>query len=129
MGKIHKIPMYNVCTADVIFRIKGILYNEGRIIVDRDSLEFAGHMADDIIIGRNVNELFRVDYHYNSTSFGYNDFVILVKMNITDASEFQDKVIKSDKGYELEFKKIEFKNRKMIESAIAANKDLIEIKE
>lgn len=128
MDGIHKIRMYNICAADVIFRIEGKLYNEGWIVADRDSFEFIGHMADDIIIGRYDWEGYKITYYYNEYGGTVLKKIILnVKINLTDITELIKKVFKSTNGVALAFKDIECKDKDIIHKAINSNKDLIVI--
>lgn len=69
MGMYPKIAVRNVCVVDVCFRMMGKLYNEGKIIVDIDSYDFAGYLTDDVIIGLYEDGKYNIQYYYKNYNF------------------------------------------------------------
>lgn len=69
MDGYHKIAVKNVCIVDICFRRLGLLYNEGRIVVDIDTYDFAGHITDDIIVGFYRNGKYYIHYYYKTYIF------------------------------------------------------------
>lgn len=72
MDGYHKIAVKNVCIVDICFRRLGLLYNEGRIVVDIDTYDFAGHIADDIIVGFYRDGKYYIHYYYKTYIFNVN---------------------------------------------------------
>ena len=72
MDGYHKIAVKNVCVVDVCFRRLGLLYNDGRIIVDIDTYDFAGHITDDVIVGFYRNGKYYIHYYYKTYIFDVN---------------------------------------------------------
>lgn len=72
MDGYHKIAVKNVCIVDICFRRLGLLYNEGRIVVDIDTYDFAGHITDDIIVGFYRDGKYYIHYYYKTYIFNVN---------------------------------------------------------
>lgn len=135
MYKVQKIPMYNVCVADVIVRIDGISYNSGRIVVERDTFEFAGHLADDFILGYYKDGCYSIDYLFNSHGEVFSDktglYLIKTKLeyDVEDVKrDLTGKVFNVKKnGWSLAFMKFDYGDRSLIDREVQRNRDLIEI--
>lgn len=69
MDGYHKIAVKNVCIVDICFRRLGLLYNEGKIVVDIDTYDFAGHITDDIIVGFYRDGKYQIHYYYKTYIF------------------------------------------------------------
>lgn len=72
MEKYQKIAIKNVCIVDICFRRVGLLYSEGRIVVDIDTYDFAGRITDDIIIGFYRDGKYNIHYYYKTYIFNVN---------------------------------------------------------
>lgn len=134
MYRIQKIPMYNVCAADVIFRIEGTLYNSGRIIIDRDSFEFAGYLADDTLLGYYKDGKYHIDYlyakHDEENLIEGKIFLrtMEVEYEVNDIQDLDQICFRelSEGGISLAFVKFECQNKELISSLIQQNQNLIE---
>ncbi len=71
MENYHKIAVKNVAVVNVCFRIEGKMFNEGRIILDIDTYNFAGKLSNDIIFGFYDNGRYTIYYYYKT--FGFED--------------------------------------------------------
>lgn len=69
MENYPRIAVKNVCVVDVCFRRSGRLYNEGKIVLDIDSYDFAGYLTNDVIIGLYKNGEYTIHYYYNVYKF------------------------------------------------------------
>lgn len=133
MYDIQKVPMYNVCVVDVVFCIEGTLYNDGRIAIDRDSFEFAGYLADDIILGFYKDGVYDIHYHYNRHEDPYSEegmpYVapMSIKFGLEDITELTGRKFISASGYTLKFRKVETKDRKLISEVVQKNQSLIDM--
>lgn len=72
MDGYQKIAVKNVCVVDICFRRQGDLYNEGRIVVDVDTYDFAGHITDDVIIGFYRDGKYKIHYYYKTYDLDVN---------------------------------------------------------
>lgn len=128
--------MYNICVADVIVRIKGHLYNDGRIIVDRDSFDFAGKLADDFLYGHYDGENYNVNYHCYLVSkeieegSGARCYSMLVPYKINTLQDILLKggLLRDVYGLSIKFLKFEYKNKSLIEEVVKENSDFIDVK-
>lgn len=126
------IPMYNVCIMDVDYCIKGRMYNGGRILIDRDTFNFAGHLTDDVLIGTYENGTFEICYYYHElnmidyTTFNCTELPMKVKFQISDVEALKKKCFRSHKIH-LYFKSLECKDKKEIQRIVDLNRDLIKL--
>lgn len=64
-----KIEVSNIAVINVTFRRANFLYNEGRIVVDVKTYDFAGHLANDVVVGFYRDGAFVIHYFYHSYDF------------------------------------------------------------
>lgn len=79
MDGYHKIAVKNVCIVDICFRRQGELYNEGRIVVDVDTYDFAGHITDDVIIGFYRDGKYKIHYYYKTYDLDVNPITGIIE--------------------------------------------------
>lgn len=59
-----KIGIKNVAVVNVCLRMEGKLFNQGRVILDIDTYDFAGRLTDEVIVGLYDNGMYHI-YYYN----------------------------------------------------------------
>ena len=144
MEKYHKIAVKNVCVVNVCFRRIGKLYNDGKIVVDVDSYDFAGRLTDDVIVGFYENGKYHIYYYYKNYDFDvdlkletpktaeyiYNEYLIEMSTKFEKNSPEYDFVgnkisfyLKDDE-FELSFEII-VSDMQEIQKAINYNMDLL----
>ena len=69
MDMYPKIEVSNVGVINVTFRRANFLYNEGRIVVDVKTYDFAGHLANDVVIGFYRDGVYTIHYYYHAYDF------------------------------------------------------------
>lgn len=69
MGDYHTIAVKNVGIINICFRREGMLFNQGRIVLDIDTYDFAGHITDDVIVGYYENDMYHIHYYYRTYLF------------------------------------------------------------
>lgn len=62
----QKIAVKNVVVINVCLGIEGKMFNEGRIILDIDTYDFAGRLTDDIILGFYKDGRYTICYYYKT---------------------------------------------------------------
>ena len=69
MDMYPKIEVSNVGVINVTFRRANFLYNEGRVVVDVKTYDFAGHLANDVVIGFYRDGVYTIHYYYHAYDF------------------------------------------------------------
>lgn len=64
MDEYPKIGVKNVAVVNVCLRMEDKLFNQGRIILDIDTYDFAGRLTDEVIVGIYNNGMYDI-YYYN----------------------------------------------------------------
>ena len=64
-----KIEVSNIAVVNVTFRRANFLYNEGRVVVDIGTYDFAGHLANDVVVGFYRNGVYEIHYFYHDYDF------------------------------------------------------------
>lgn len=64
-----KIEVSNIAVVNVTFRRANFLYNEGRVVVDIGTYDFAGHLANDVVVGFYRNGVYKIHYFYHDYDF------------------------------------------------------------
>jgi hypothetical protein len=64
MDEYPKIGVKNVAVVNVCLRMEDKLFNQGRIILDIDTYDFAGRITDEVIVGIYNNGMYDI-YYYN----------------------------------------------------------------
>lgn len=137
MSGIQKVPMYNVCIADVVVRIEGTLYNNGRIIVDRDTFNFAGHLTDDdYIIGHYDSGKYYIKYFCYLHLDGADEEPDLCSCDLELDYAIKDverdllgKKLRQYGNYlSVSFLRFDLKNKNLIGRILEENADLVEFK-
>lgn len=64
-----KIEVSNVGVINVTFRRANFLYNEGRVVVDVKTYDFAGHLANDVVVGFYRDGVYTIHYYYHTYDF------------------------------------------------------------
>lgn len=49
-GGYRRITVSKVCIAEICFRKKDVLFNEGSVVLDIDTFDFAGFITNDVIV-------------------------------------------------------------------------------
>lgn len=142
MDGYHKIAVKNVSAVDICFRKEGLLYNEGRIVVDVETYDFAGHITDDVIVGFYRNGIYYIHYYYMTYIFDinpitgisenpmyqYEEYEIQLKVEFertTIPNDFTKKILKFGKDkYSLTFEQI-VPDVRQINEVVNNNLDLI----
>lgn len=65
----RRIAVNKVCIAEICFRKKDVLFNEGKVVLDIDTYDFAGFITDDVIVGYYRDGKYQVYYYYNCIEF------------------------------------------------------------
>ncbi len=145
MENYHKIAIKNVTVVNVTFRIEGKMFNEGRIILDIDTYNFAGKLSNDIIFGFYDNGIYTIYYYYKAFGFEglpevyddseyyefeeceyeYQEYQFVMKMNKLP-DDFKDLKMHFDE-YEILITFEEFEtDMEVIQRCLETNADLIE---
>lgn len=69
MGDYHTIAVKNVGIINICFRREGMLFNQGRIVLDIDTYDFAGHITNDVIVGYYEEDMYHIHYYYKIDLF------------------------------------------------------------
>lgn len=60
----QELKMYNICTIAIEIYIQDVLLNNGRIIIDKDTFSFVGHLSEDLIVGRYKDGFYKIDFYF-----------------------------------------------------------------
>lgn len=71
-GSYPKIGIKNVAVVNVCLRMEGELFNQGRIILDIDTYDFAGRLTDEVIVGLYDNGMYHIYYYHVQYNFSGN---------------------------------------------------------
>lgn len=69
MDGYPRIGVKNVAVVNVCLRIEDKLFNQGRIILDIDTYDFAGRLTDEVIVGNYDNGMYHIYYYYIHYNF------------------------------------------------------------
>ena len=94
MDEYHRIEVKNVSIINVCFRKIGALFNSGRIVLDVDTYDFAGHLSDDVIVGFYRDGKYFVHYYsppFNKSSASGPIFPLpsLYRMSISPSARLK----------------------------------------
>lgn len=89
MEDYHKISVKNVCIVNICFQKKGELFNQGRIVLDIDTYDFAGHITDDVIVGFYKNGIYYIYYYYNKWSFDVDPSLLMTDEIVNQFEEYE----------------------------------------
>lgn len=143
----QKIAVKNVVVINVCLGIEGKMLNEGRIILDIDTYNFAGRLTDDIILGFYKDGRYTIYYYYKTfgtdvwpqiyyedseqdeSMYEYREYEYMLivpfqKNEVVD--DFRERNMKFDEyGISISFQEFETDVHE-IERCIKNNSDLIE---
>ena len=73
MDGYPRIGVKNVAIVNICLRMEGTLFNQGRIILDIDTYDFAGRLTDEVIVGKYNNGMYDIYYYNIQYNFGDDD--------------------------------------------------------
>lgn len=142
-GGYRKITVSKVCIAEICFRKKDVLFNEGKVVLDIDTFDFAGFITNDVIVGYYRDGKYKVYYYYNfieakeaSTpltalgikqySYGQKEFELEAEFH---AESFEKSFINTNiifaEGCKLTFKNLAEGNMEELSKVVNANMSLL----
>ncbi|MBQ7410863.1 MAG: hypothetical protein IJW20_05740 [Clostridia bacterium] len=92
MDGYHKIAVKNVGIINICFRREGMLFNQGRVVLDIDTYDFAGRITDDVIVGYYEEDMYHIHYYYKNHLIEINP---LTQMIVNAGNDYEE--------YHLEF--------------------------
>lgn len=103
MGEYPMVELKDVAVVNITFRKPGSLYNEGRIVIDVKTYNFAGHITDDVIVGFYRDGAFFIQYfskeYYTTPSPvpGMPDAIVDWKEYVVELTvEFEKTMVEND---------------------------------
>lgn len=132
----QKIPVYNICAVNVVFRIRGELYNEQLVLLDRDSFCLVGHITNDFIHAEYEDGKYdflyyreRLDPNNLNLSLSITEYRMIIPINIKNVDDLKEKRFRTIDGIEIEveFKRVVYK-KEIIKRIYENNKDVVELK-
>lgn len=96
MSIYHKIAIKNICVLNICIRQLDKWSNRGKVLLDIDTYDFAGHLSDDTIIAFYKDGMYTIYYYYMHYEFEYDENGLITKRS------------KKIKGYERKIAVISF---------------------
>ncbi len=141
----RKIAVSKICIAEICFRKKDALFNEGKVVFDIETFDFAGFITDDVIVGYYRNGKYYVYYYYNvyvfrdlpdspkinmetPVEYSYEQYEIELstEIHVDDCIELlADTKIAFDENYELKFKGMWGNRMEEVNRVIEYNRNLL----
>lgn len=146
MGDYPMVELKNVAVVNITFRKPGSLYNEGRIVIDVKTYDFAGHITDDVVVGFYRDGCFNIQYFYKEYEtapspvpgmpeviLGWKEYAVELSVEFektTVEQDFTDRKLffgrNSDDQYELTFEGFEA-NPQTIYRTLHCTEDLMKL--
>ena len=104
MDGYPRIGVKNVAVVNVCLRIEGTLFNQGRVILDIDTYDFAGRLTDEVIVGKYNNGMYDIYYYNIQYNFDENPYADLGNVCVEEREfEYEE--------YEIQMKVLFDKNK------------------